>query len=29
MYIHEPSMQKLRKDLEAFYESALDPDAAK
>jgi carboxypeptidase C (cathepsin A) len=26
MYIHEPSMQKLRKDLEAFYESALKHD---
>ena len=23
MYIHEPSMKQLRKDVEAFYESAL------
>jgi carboxypeptidase C (cathepsin A) len=23
MYIHEPSMVKLRKDIEAFYENAL------
>ena len=23
MYIHEPSMVKLRKDIEAFYEGAL------
>lgn len=25
MYIHEPSMEKLRKDVEAFYKSALKP----
>jgi carboxypeptidase C (cathepsin A) len=25
MYVHEPSMQQLRKDVEAFYESALKP----
>ena len=25
MYIYEPSMEKLRKDLEAFYETALKP----
>ena len=24
MYIHEPSMKKLRKDVEEFYESALE-----
>jgi carboxypeptidase C (cathepsin A) len=23
MYVHEPSMEKLRKDVEAFYEKAL------
>ena len=26
MYIHEPSMVKLRKDVEAFYEKALKPE---
>jgi carboxypeptidase C (cathepsin A) len=25
MYVHEPSMKKLRKDLEAFYKKALEP----
>ncbi|MFO0788973.1 MAG: peptidase S10 [Pirellulales bacterium] len=25
MYIHEPSMKQLRKDVEAFYERALEP----
>jgi carboxypeptidase C (cathepsin A) len=25
MYIHEPSMQKLRKDVENFYKNALEP----
>jgi carboxypeptidase C (cathepsin A) len=26
MYIHEPSMKKLRSDIEKFYESALTPN---
>lgn len=26
MYVHEPSMEKLRKDIEAFYERALKSD---
>jgi carboxypeptidase C (cathepsin A) len=26
MYVHEPSMEKLRKDVEAFYENTLKRD---
>jgi carboxypeptidase C (cathepsin A) len=26
MYIHEPSLEKLRKDLVEFYDDALDPN---
>ena len=28
MYVYEPSMEKLRKDVEAFYEKALKPEKA-
>jgi hypothetical protein len=29
MYIYEPSMKKLRKDVEEFYEKALKPAPSK